>query len=313
MAKNADRGPTNDHHSARIPQNGRKSTDDRPPQQHGRKIPTTSQDWDPSRCLVLEPALDSQRTAPTAGPKFAAAVDAFLRRMGPDVPARVVELVRRTRRGGYQLQFFAGCFSRVQALLGSLTVMLSDFGSWTMTPTRAEHANGPTVSIVVQGVPVDVTKEEFLTEFRLSIASRLSASGAPTTSDEIRCASRLQRKITTASGKAWAPSRTVRVDVSQALGEAILSRGTIVYQFRSLPVCQFTPMTRTCFRCGKEGHKARFCYSTPRCRHCGKDHETRACIIGWRRSSSQDRAPSPDPESQPQTGDRGTTPPMPSW
>lgn len=311
VAKHADQGPSNDRHSAPGPQNGRTSAQDKPGRQHGRQSSTINPDWDLNRCLVLEPAFDSQRTTPTAGPRFAAAMDAHLRRLAEDIPARSVELVRRTRRGGYQVQFFAQCFPRVQSLLGSSSVMLPHFGTWTMTPRWTDPAGGPSVSIVVQGVPVDVTKEEFLAELRLGIASRLSVSGDPTC-DGIRSASRLQRRITTSSGKAWAPSRTIRVDVSQALGEALLTRGTIVYQFRSLPVRRFTPMTRTCFRCGKEGHEARFCRSTPRCRHCGRDHETRACRIGRRRPSSPDRAPSPEPESQSQMRDRGPTPPMPS-
>ena len=204
------------------------------------------------------------------------------------------------------------CFSRVQSILGSSSVLLPHFGTWTPTPRRTDHAGGPTVSIVIQGIPADVTKDEFLTELRVSLASRLVASGDPS-GDGIRSATRLQRRITTPSGKSWAPSRTVRVDVSQTLGEELLTRGTIVYQFRSLPVRRFTPMTRTCFRCGKEGHEARFCRSPPRCRHCGKDHETRACTSGRRQSSSHDRAPSPEPESQRRMRARGATPPMPSW
>ena len=65
-------------------------------------------------------------------------MDAFIKRMSPDAPARSVELIRRTRRGGYQIQIFEAYFSQIRAALRPLTVTLTDFGSWTMTPMQDE-------------------------------------------------------------------------------------------------------------------------------------------------------------------------------
>ena len=51
-------------------------------------FPARTQDWEISRCIVMEPTTDAQRTAPMAGPKFASAMDAYIKRMSPDAPAR---------------------------------------------------------------------------------------------------------------------------------------------------------------------------------------------------------------------------------
>ena len=276
--------------------------------QHQHRFPARTQDWETSRCIVMEPTTDSQRTAPTAGSKFASAMDAFIKRMSPDAPARSVELIRRTRRGAYQIQIFEAFFSRIRAALRPLTVTLPDFGSWTMTPTRDDHAQGPTVSIAIPRIPITMTMDEFLEEFRLNNAARYQESNSSILHDGVRSATRLSRRVTSASGKNWVPSSTVRLDVSKALGEAILSRGTIVFQFRSIAIRRYNPIIRTCFRCGKEGHEARFCRSAPRCRNCGKGHEVWKCPNQRHGPPPQDRDTSRPSQSEPQTRDWGTGP-----
>ena len=116
----------------------------------------------------MEPTTDSQCTAPTAGPKLASAMDAFIKRMSPNAPARSVELIYRTRRGVYQIQIFEAYFSQIRAALRPLTVTLTDFGSWTMTPMRDDHLKGPTILIVIPRIPITMTMDEFLEEFRLN-------------------------------------------------------------------------------------------------------------------------------------------------
>ena len=275
-------------------------------QQH--RFPERSQDWETSRCIVMEPTTDSQRTAPMAGPKFASAMHAFIKRMSPNAPTRSVELIRRTRRGGYQIQIFEAYFSQIRAALSPLTVTLTDFGSWTMTPTRDDHLKGPTVSIAIPRIPITMTMDEFLEEFRLNNAARYPESSNSILRDGVRSATRLSRRVTSESGRSWVPSSTVRLDVSKALGEAILSRGTIVFQFRSIAVRRYIPLTRTCFRCGKEGHEARFCRSAPRCRNCGKGHEVWRCPDRRRGPPSQDMDTLSPLEPQPETRDRGMGP-----
>ena len=158
-----------------------------------------------------------------------------------------------------------------------LTVTLTDFGSCTMTPTRDDHLKGPTISIVIPRIPITMKMDEFLEELRLNNAARYPESRNSILHDGVRSATRLSHQVTSGSGRSWMPSSTVRFDVSKALGEAILSRGTIVFQFHSIAVSCYIPLTRTCFHCGKEGHEARFCRSAPQCHNCGKGHEVWRC------------------------------------
>ena len=153
-----------------------------------------------------------------------------------------------------------------------------------------------------------MTMDEFLEEFRLNNAARYSESNSSILHDGVRSATRLSRRVTSTSGKNWVPSSTVRLDVSKALGEAILSRGTIVFQFRSIAVRQYSPMIRTCFHCGKEGHEARFCRSAPRCRNCGEGHEVWRCPDRCHRPPSHDRDTSRPSQAEPHTRDWGTGP-----
>ena len=119
----------------------------------------------------MEPTTDSQRTAPMARAKFASAMDAFIKQMSPNAPGRLVELIRQTRRGGYQIQIFEAYFSQIRVALRPLTVTLTDFGSWTMTPTRDDHLKGATVLIVIPRIPITMTMDELLEEFRLNNAA----------------------------------------------------------------------------------------------------------------------------------------------
>ena len=174
-------------------------------------------------------------------------MDALIKRMSPNAPSRSAELIRRTRRGGYQIQIFEAYFSQIRIALRPLTVTLTDFGSWTMTPMRDDHLKGPALSIVIPRIPITMTMDEFLEEFCLNNAACYLESSNSILRDGVRSATRLSRHMTSGSGTSWVPSSTVRLDVSKALGEAILSQGTIVYQFHSIAVCRYIPLTRTCF------------------------------------------------------------------
>ena len=137
---------------------------------------------------------------------------------------------------------------------------------------------GATLSLVVQGIPIEVTDDQFLRELQLGNEGRFSEFRGQAFQMAIQSVTRLSRRVKSASGtESWAPSCTMRLVVAQNVGTAILDRGTLVLHFRSVPVRLYHPPIRTCFRCGREGHEARFCRSAAKCRNCGGGHAVWEC------------------------------------
>ena len=237
-----------------------------------------SQDRELQRCITLEPTKPSQRNIPTACARFADELEGCIKEIWREAPTRIVELIWRTRRGGYQVQIFGQYFSQIEACLRERTISLPHFGDWTMTQTREGGPRGATLSLVVQGIPIEVTDEQFIRELHLGNEGRFSKFRGQAFRTAIHSVTRLSRRIPSATGNgSWAPSRTMRLVVAKNVGEAILARGTLVLCFRSVPVRLYHLPIRTCFRCGREGHEARFCRSAAKCRNCGQGHAVWDC------------------------------------
>ena len=76
----------------------------------------------------------------------------------------------------------------------------------------------------------------------------------------------------------WRPSVTVRVFASTALCNAILEEGGAVVGYSFRPARPYERAPIRCYRCGEMGyHVGKFCRNKPRCRLCGKGHETSHC------------------------------------
>ena len=147
-----------------------------------------------------------------------------------------------------------------------------------MTRMREGSPKGNTVSLVIPGIPTDVTEEQFLHELHANNDGRFSDFQGQAFRDSIHSVSCLSRHVTSESGKgSWVPSRSMRLVMAKNVGAAILARGTLVLRFRSIPVREYNPPTRTCFRSGREGHEARFCRSAAKCRVCEGGHPVWEC------------------------------------
>ena len=136
-----------------------------------------SPDWHPECCLYLEPTTPAQRLARTDITGFGKAVDTLLRRAaggGPQGPG-AVELVGRTRQGGYRVQLYATHSGLLTDRLGTSDAFtLPSFGRWTRKPTPTSG----TIPVVVRGVPLSTSEDEAATDIAAGNAGRLEGFAA---------------------------------------------------------------------------------------------------------------------------------------
>ena len=91
---------------------------------------------------------------------------------------------------------------------------------------------GATMSIVVPGIPTDVTEEQFLHELHSNNEGRFSEFQGQAFRNGIHSATHLLQHVTSESGAgSWVPSHTMRLVVAKNVGEAILAQGSLVLHF----------------------------------------------------------------------------------
>ena len=252
----------------------------------GTAPPLRAREWTMSRCLILEPITNAQRTVKTDSTSFANELQDFIRGHSPCASGRLIELVRRTRQGAYQVQFFPGFFTPAQETLREHDISLDSFGHWRLSRQSSGAPFHDTISVVISRIPLSMSTLDFEEEFAVCNGSRFSGFDSQSLRSALRSTTRLSRRTTDSSGSSsWIPSSSLRCNVDRKLGEALLAHGSLVIGFQLVDVRPYHPPVRFCFHCASEGHLARFCRNPPRCRRCGQGHPLRDCP---RRSSSSD-------------------------
>ena len=247
-----------------------------PPQRQTPPAP-----WAPERTALLHPAEDRQRQAPTRASEFGAELDRVLRSDLELAQGPAVELVRRTAKGEYAVQFGTSAWARLQA---DRTITLPRFGRWFRR--GADPARRQRNSVVLQGVPKSMTPDQVVRDLLSGNGDRWKDLNGPEL-DDVRV-ERLNRRVTapatagdgqdSRSRSQWLPSASVRVFASAALCTAILEEGGAVVGYSFRPARPYERAPIRCYQCGEMGfHVRKYCRNKPRCRHCGKGHETSTC------------------------------------
>ena len=241
--------------------------------------PPRSAPWAPERTVLLHPVDDRQCQAPTRASEFGAELDGVLRSDLALATGPAVELVRRTAKGEYAVQFATVAWERLQT---DRTLTLPSFGRWSRRV--ADPARRQRNSVVLQGVPKTMTPDQVARDLLHGNGDRWKdLTGAALDDVSVE---RLNRRVPGPapagpgqdSRSQWLPSATVRVFASTAMCQAILDGGGAVVGYSFRPARPFERAPIRCFRCGEMGfHVGKFCRNKPRCRHCGKDHETFSC------------------------------------
>ena len=243
--------------------------------------PSPTAPWAPERTALLHPTDARQRQAPTRASEFGAELDRKLRSDLGIATGPAVELVRRTAKGEYAVQFAMPAWERLQT---DRSITLPTFGRWSRRV--ADRARRPRDSVVLQGVPKTMTPDQVVRDLLHGNGDRWKAlPGADL--DDVRV-ERLNRRVpapaTAGDGQdsrpraQWLPSATVRVFASAALCTAVLKEGGAVVGYSFRPARPYERAPIRCYRCGEMGfHVGKFCRNKPRCRHCGRGHETSGC------------------------------------
>ena len=144
-----------------------------PPHQQAPPAP-----WAPERTALLHPAEDRQRQAPTRASEFGAELDRVLRSDLELAQGPAVELVRRTAKGEYAVQFGAPAWARLQ---DDRTITLPSFGRWFRRV--ADPARRQRNSVVLQGVPKSMTPDQVVRDLLSGNGERWKDLNAPDLDD----------------------------------------------------------------------------------------------------------------------------------
>ena len=244
-------------------------------------------------------------------------LSAALRRVLRPPGDSIVEMLRRTAKGGYCAQLPATCPPSLLQSARALTGIDVTGIHWSCSPLRqtvhpltcgdTDQRPRPIRrdSFVVAPVPVSFSDSAVLQAFIRDNAERLKLS---TTALKARLASasRLTRRLSRGpQAGTWVPSHSVRIQGDPSLVAAIVRAGPAVVDFHPVEVRSYTFAAQHCFHCGAAGHVARHCRG--HCHRCDRVHPTEPCPVARTRLEPEAQA-----RPRPSSSRRRTRPPSPT-
>ena len=203
----------------------------------------------------MNPREDSLRRVPTHvihfGQRVEIAVRSTLKLTSSESP---VEIVRRTARGGYCVQFSESIAPRVRRL-ASLSINSGE--QWTIHPLSAEASVSPRDKnsrnvrrdcFVISRIPSELSEVDILPRLARQNASRLRTTERDLLS-RFRSVKTLQRRL--ASGKdarKWVPSSSVCVYADPKLVSSVLTLGLVILDYQTYSVRPFEMPVLQCER-----------------------------------------------------------------
>ena len=261
----------------------------------------TAPAWAPDRCIVLDPPDDALRRRATDISGMGSVLSAALRRVLRPPGDSIVEMLRRTAKGGYCAQLPATCPPSLLQSARALTGIDVAGVRWSCSPLRQTVHPLPSGdtdqrprpvrrdSFVVAPVPVSMSESDFLQSFIRDNADRLQLS-LTALKARLVSASRLTRRLSRGpQAGTWVPSSSVRVQGDPSLVAAIVRTGPAVVDFHLVEVRSYTFAAQHCFHCGAAGHVARHCRG--RCHRCDQVHPTEPCPVARTRLEPEAQAP----------------------
>ena len=224
-----------------------------------------------------------------------------LRSLFPSAPARPVEMLRRTAKGGYCAQLSPTLHPDLLTRARGLTSLTIAGAQWSVSPlhqivqastSRTADQRPRTVrrdSFILGPVPTSLPDADILEAF-----ARDNADAFQLTATALRArlmgAHRLNRRLSRGpQAGSWVPSRSVRIQSDPALVAEAVRTGAAVLDFHPVEVRPFEFAPQHCFHCGREGHVARHCRG--RCHRCDRVHPTVPCPATPSQSGPNDRTP----------------------
>ena len=226
--------------------------------------------------MILRPLDGAVRRRPIGDKRLAAMANMALQRRappgGPGRSATHVARAKRTAREDLLVELVAGAWGQAK---GHSHLDLEGLGRWEVGIWDAK-AHAPRTSVVVRGVPLEWSTDQFREAFLACNGDRFPGISTKQLEKGLGAPLRLKRR----SPSGWTASSSMKLDLPPEVAEAVLAVGYAVVDLESRPIRPFQALPTVCAKCQRPGHKARFCRNASRCRHCPDstdDHDTRDC------------------------------------